>query len=117
MDSGECSNGRSGLYEGRPGGYAALFTCLLLIFSLTGCGEEPAEQGSQAGRPAQARPAASANSPTETKLGETPETEKRNVVLIVLEATRARSVTPYNPDLETMPFLDDLSKKSLLAER
>lgn len=106
------------MYEGRPGGYAALFTCLLLIFSLTSCGEESAERESQAGRPAQARVAATtASPPLETKLGATPETEKRNVVLIVLEATRAHSVTPYNPALETTPFLDDLSKESLLAER
>ena len=43
--------------------------------------------------------------------------EKRNVVMIVLESTRARSMTPYNEDLETMPFLDDLARQSLLAER
>ena len=50
-------------------------------------------------------------------LVETPRTEKRNVVLIHLESTRARSVTPYNEDLETTPFLDGLAKDSLLAER
>ena len=49
-------------------------------------------------------------------LAETPRTEKRNVVLIHLESARARSVTPYNEDLKTMPFLDELSKSSLLAE-
>jgi len=43
--------------------------------------------------------------------------EKRNVVLIHLESTRAQSVTPYNEDLNTTPFLDDLAKKSLLVER
>ncbi|MBA4115424.1 MAG: sulfatase-like hydrolase/transferase [Rubrobacter sp.] len=46
-----------------------------------------------------------------------PQTEKRNVVLIHLESTRAQSVTPYNEDLETTPFLDELAKSSLLAER
>ncbi len=46
-----------------------------------------------------------------------PQTEKRNVVLIHLESTRAQSVTPYNEDLETMPFLNELAKSSLLAER
>ncbi len=43
--------------------------------------------------------------------------ERRNVVLILLESTRAQSVTPYNEDLETTPFLNELSKSSLLAER
>ncbi len=43
--------------------------------------------------------------------------EQRNVVLILLESTRAQSVTPYNEDLETTPFLDELAKNSLLAER
>jgi arylsulfatase A-like enzyme len=43
--------------------------------------------------------------------------EKRNVVMIMLESARARSMTPYNQDLETTPYLDELSRKSLLAER
>src|SRR5215204_990696 len=43
--------------------------------------------------------------------------EKRNVVLVHLESTRARSVTPYNEDLDTTPFLNELAKSSLLAER
>jgi lipoteichoic acid synthase len=43
--------------------------------------------------------------------------EQRNVALIFLESTRAQSVTPYNEDLETTPFMDELAKKSLLAER
>jgi lipoteichoic acid synthase len=50
-------------------------------------------------------------------LVQTPCTEKRNVVLVHLESTRARSATPYNEDLKTMPFLDELSKSSLLVER
>jgi lipoteichoic acid synthase len=50
-------------------------------------------------------------------LKETTRTERRNVVLIHLESTRARSVTPYNEDLETTPFLNELAKSSLLAER
>jgi lipoteichoic acid synthase len=44
-------------------------------------------------------------------------TEKRNVVLIHLESTRAGAITPYNSKLQTTPFLDELAKKSLLAER
>ena len=55
--------------------------------------------------------------PTDTSLAATPETEKRNVALIFLESTRARSTTPYNKDLETTPFLDELSKQSLMADR
>jgi arylsulfatase A-like enzyme len=47
----------------------------------------------------------------------TPRTEKRNVVLVHLESTRARSVTPYNEVLKTTPFLDELAKRSLCVER
>jgi lipoteichoic acid synthase len=52
-------------------------------------------------------------------LAQTPQTEKRNVVLIQLESTRARSVTPYDEDIDTTPFLDELASSpgSLLAER
>jgi lipoteichoic acid synthase len=56
-------------------------------------------------------PAASAN------LAETSQTEKRNVVLVHLESTHAQSVTPYNEQLKTTPYLDELAKESLLAER
>ncbi len=55
--------------------------------------------------------------PAKANLAPTAETERRNVVLIFLESTRARATTPYNQDLETTPFLDALAKKSLLAER
>jgi arylsulfatase A-like enzyme len=51
------------------------------------------------------------------RLVRTPRTEKRNVVLVHLESIRARSVTPCNEQLKTAPFLDELAKKSLLAER
>jgi len=44
-------------------------------------------------------------------------TEQRNVVLIILESTRAQSVTPYNEDLDTTPFLNELAKSSLVAEQ
>jgi lipoteichoic acid synthase len=57
------------------------------------------------------------NPATHARLSPTPQTEKRNVVLIHLESTRAQSVTPYNQELNTMPFLDELAKSSLLAER
>lgn len=42
---------------------------------------------------------------------------KRNVVMIMLESVRTRSVTPYDEDLGTTPFLDELAEESLLAER
>src|ERR687889_2836467 len=61
--------------------------------------------------PAVEHPASSAS------LTESSQTEKRNVVLIHLESTRAGSVTPYNEDVNTTPFLNELAKKSLLAER
>jgi lipoteichoic acid synthase len=55
--------------------------------------------------------------PTHTRLVPTPQTTKRNVVIIFLESTRARSTTPYNKDIDTTPFLNELSKESLMAER
>src|SRR5215213_3279095 len=55
--------------------------------------------------------------PAGASLVQTSQTKKRNVVLIHLESTRARSVTPYNEDLKTTPFLEELAKSSLLAER
>jgi lipoteichoic acid synthase len=55
--------------------------------------------------------------PAHATLVQTPQTEKRNVVLIHLESTRAQSVTPYNESLKTTPFLDELAKSSLLAEQ
>lgn len=55
--------------------------------------------------------------PLGTSLSETARTEKRNVVIVHLESTRASSVTPYGGDEELTPFLDGLAKESLLAER
>ena len=43
--------------------------------------------------------------------------QQRNVVLIFLESTRAQSVTPYNENLDTTPFMDELAKNSLLADQ
>ncbi|MCA1731073.1 MAG: sulfatase-like hydrolase/transferase [Actinobacteria bacterium] len=57
------------------------------------------------------------NPAANASLVQTPQTQKRNVVIIHLESTRAQSVTPYNEDLATTPYLDELSKESLLAER
>lgn len=39
-----------------------------------------------------------------------------NVVVLLLESFRSRSVTPYNPELATTPFLDALAQRSLLVE-
>jgi lipoteichoic acid synthase len=61
--------------------------------------------------------ASSMEPPVDTRLQKTSQTEKKNVVLIHLESARARSMTPYNEDLDTTPYLDMLSKNSLLAER
>ncbi len=43
--------------------------------------------------------------------------EKRNVVMIFLESTRTGATTPYNDDLKTTPFLDQLAEESLLVEK
>lgn len=58
-----------------------------------------------------------ANPLAKARLKPTARTQRRNVVLIHLESTRERSVTSYNPSLQTMPYLDELSKNSLLVER
>lgn len=55
--------------------------------------------------------------PNETSLAPTDQTRKRNVVIVHLESARARSVTPYNEDVETTPYLDELAEESLFAER
>jgi lipoteichoic acid synthase len=54
---------------------------------------------------------------TDTSLEKPFLAKKRNVVMILLESTGARSVTPYNEDMETTPFLDELARRSLVAER
>ncbi len=40
---------------------------------------------------------------------------KRNVVMVYAESVRAQSTTPFNGDMKTTPFMDQLSKNSLLA--
>jgi phosphoglycerol transferase MdoB-like AlkP superfamily enzyme len=77
---------------------------------LTGAKEATKDDEPSTG-PAVEHPAADAD------LAETAGTEKRNVVLIHLESTRTGATTPYNDDLETTPFLDELARESLLAER
>jgi lipoteichoic acid synthase len=48
--------------------------------------------------------------PPEARLRPTSESERRNVVLIFLESTRAGATTPYNRPLKTTPFMDELAK-------
>ena len=55
--------------------------------------------------------------PTDTEFVRTPQTNRRNVVIVFLESTRAQSTTPYNEDLETTPFLEELAQESLMFER
>lgn len=47
----------------------------------------------------------------------TPGTATPNLVVIVLESTRASALTPYNPALDTTPFLARLSESSTVFER
>jgi lipoteichoic acid synthase len=55
--------------------------------------------------------------PTDTELVKTPKTDRRNVVVVVLESTRARSTTAYEEELKTTPFLAELAEESLVFER
>ncbi|MDQ3284663.1 MAG: sulfatase-like hydrolase/transferase, partial [Actinomycetota bacterium] len=94
-------------------GPAALARDPVVNLILTGVEDATIDEGDPGTGPAVESPAANAT------LAETLGTEKRNVVLIHLESTRAQSTTPYNEDLQTTPFLDELSRSSgsLLAER
>ncbi|MDQ3966616.1 MAG: sulfatase-like hydrolase/transferase [Actinomycetota bacterium] len=78
---------------------------------LTGVKEAIAEEDNRDAGTAIEHPAAHAS------LIQAPRTEKRNVVLIHLESTRAEATTPYNNNLETTPFLNELAKSSLLVEQ
>jgi len=51
------------------------------------------------------------------RLKPTLHTRRRHVALIHLESVRERSATPYDDNLETMPYLAGLAKDSLLVER
>lgn len=58
-----------------------------------------------------------ASSLKNASLRTTPETDKRNVVLIHLESTPYKAVTPYNKNLKTTPYLNKLAQHSLLVDR
>ncbi|MFB3132467.1 MAG: LTA synthase family protein, partial [Rhodothermales bacterium] len=47
----------------------------------------------------------------------TDSTRRMNIVMIFMESTRARSTTPYNPSLDTTPFLETLARHALVAEQ
>ena len=85
----------------------------LVNLILTGAKQTTAEENIDTGVIDQTAGHPAANA----ELVQTSGAEKRNVVLIHLESTRERSVTPYNEDLETTPFLYELAENSLLAER
>ncbi|HKH11189.1 MAG TPA: sulfatase-like hydrolase/transferase [Rubrobacter sp.] len=65
--------------------------------------------------------ASRATGPVETlaniRLAATGRTRRRHVALIHLESTRERSSTPYNKEIPTQPYLDELARESLLVER
>ena len=46
-----------------------------------------------------------------------PRPPPRNLVVVILESTRASAVSVYNPLLATTPFLETLATKSLVVER
>jgi arylsulfatase A-like enzyme len=53
--------------------------------------------------------------PTDATLKATKKTERRNVVMVVLESTRAESTTPY-AQIGTTPFMGELANDSVVAE-
>jgi phosphoglycerol transferase MdoB-like AlkP superfamily enzyme len=59
--------------------------------------------------------------PTDTRLvsidGPKRDAGKRNVVVVLLESTRARSTTLYRKELDTTPFLAELAGESLVARK
>ena len=54
---------------------------------------------------------------SQIELVKTSNTILYNIVIILLESFHAKSTTPYNPALHTTPFLNFLSKNSLLTEK
>lgn len=50
------------------------------------------------------------------RFAETPETQRQNVVLILLESVRADSTSLHNPQLDTTPYLRELSEKALVVD-
>ncbi|MBV9453686.1 MAG: sulfatase-like hydrolase/transferase [Rubrobacter sp.] len=94
-----------------PLGFLLLALGLGLLSVLTGTNALARDQLVNVALPAGTHPASDAT------LAETSQTEKRNVVLVHMESIRAQSVTPYNKNLNTTPFLNELAKSSLLDEQ
>ncbi|MEW6638839.1 MAG: sulfatase-like hydrolase/transferase, partial [Actinomycetota bacterium] len=96
---------------------------LSLLPSATGAGDAFSRDAlanilvSEIARPEIETDLAAKDLPTDTGLVPAGDTEKRNVVIVFLESTRAESTTPYNEELKTTPFMDDLADESLVAER
>lgn len=120
-------SGTDGERPGRPaltvGGIALLLFCLSVVPSLTNAGNAFARDpvanmvvNEVASTEVEAT-VSPESLPTDTRLSPTPETEKKNVVVVFLESTRARSTTAYNDEIDTTPFLDELSEESLMAEK
>ncbi len=51
------------------------------------------------------------------RLAGTADTRRWNVVMVIMESARARSLTPYNAALQTTPFLDSLARQGLMVEQ
>ncbi len=47
----------------------------------------------------------------------TANTRRLNIVIVMLESVRANATSIYNPSLQNTPFLNDLSKKSLVVDQ
>ncbi|HEV2093128.1 MAG TPA: sulfatase-like hydrolase/transferase [Rubrobacter sp.] len=119
----EGDSGRPGHAPITVGGIALVLFCLSLVPSVTNAGNAFARDplaNMMVNEVASTEVEATVSPdslPTDTRLSPTPQTEKRNVVVVVLESTRAESTTAYNEDIDTTPFLDELSEESLMAER
>ena len=116
-------SGRQGRAALTIGGIALLLFCLSVVPSVTNAGNAFARDplanmvvNELASTEVEAT-VPPGSLPTDTSLSPTPDTEKRNVALIFLESTRARSTTAYNEEIDTTPFLDELSEESLMAEQ
>ena len=106
-----------------PGVASFAFFSLSMLPSATGAGNAFSRDAlanmivSELVRPEIEVQLAAGSLPTDTEFVRTPQTNQRNVVIVILESTRAISTTPYNEDLETTPFLAELANESLVFER
>jgi lipoteichoic acid synthase len=54
--------------------------------------------------------------PSTLDVARTETTPPKNLVIVLLESTRASATTPYPPHLPTTPFLDEIAKHALLID-